>query len=227
MKRSIVFWLYFVVAIILAIYLMSRIIMTMLGYGDIARVRRVSISADNTTNELETIQAVATPAPGTHTYTINLKQLNEKIMDIPGVKYSAVRRRANGNLDIRVQMYQAVALWTDDNTRFFPLSADGTIVNRPSMEREPGTVLFRGTVPNNIDEITKSAHNIISDLDYLEWIENRRWNLYTTGGTKIMLPETDPTSAINTISIMNKNNQILSREIDVIDMRDTARILVK
>ena len=42
-----------------------------------------------------------------------------------------------------------------------------------------------------------------------------------------MLPETDPTSAIARLKVLDKNHQILSKDITVLDMRDDARILVK
>ena len=61
----------------------------------------------------------------------------------------------------------------------------------------------------------------------MEWIENRRWNLHTLGGITVMLPENDPISAIGTLITLNTNNAILRKDIETIDMRDSARILVK
>ena len=86
---------------------------------------------------------------------------------------------------------------------------------------------MRGRVPNEIGEITKTANNLIGTLDYLEWIDGRRWNLVTLGGITIMLPENDPIAAIGNIVVLDKKHNILSKDIKVIDMRDDARILVK
>jgi len=226
MKRSIWFWLCFVVAMIFATYFASRIIMTTLGYGSVGIIRRVSISADAADKDLTALAAAAAVAPGTRSITADLEQINARIDAVPGVKMSAVRRLPNGNLAVKVNLYKAVAQWTDGEN-FYPLSADGTIVKRPVNERDESSVVFRGAVPDDISEITNVAHNMIGDLNYLEWIENRRWNLVTTGGITIMLPEDDPAAAIASLIVLNKNHQILSREVSMIDMRDTARILVK
>ncbi len=226
MKRNIWFWLFFVLSILLAIYFSSRIIMTTMGYGYIAQVHRVSISTDTNNKDRASIAAAAGIAPGTHVYAIDLDNLNARVAAVPGVRHSAVRRRPDGNLTIRAELYQAVALWTDGDS-FYPLSADGTIVNKPTDVRAPGTILFQGKLPNDIDKITRAAQNLAGDVDYLEWIENRRWNLHTTGGIKVMLPEHDPISAIGTLVVLNKNHQILSKDIRTLDMRDSARILVK
>jgi cell division protein FtsQ len=107
------------------------------------------------------------------------------------------------------------------------LSADGTIVNKPTDVRDASHVVFRGKIPNDITQITNAAHNLVGDLDYMEWIENRRWNMYTNGGITIMLPEENPLAAIGTLISLNTNHNILDKDIKLIDMRDSARILVK
>ncbi|MBO4582835.1 MAG: cell division protein FtsQ/DivIB [Alphaproteobacteria bacterium] len=226
MKRNIWFWLYFIVAILLAIYFATRIVMTFIGYGPTAMVRNISVSADTNDKDLTPIIAAAGIAPGTHTHAIKLELVNARIAQTPGVRESAVRRLANGNLAIKVNLYRAVAGWTD-GTYYYPISADGTIVKNPSETRGNGTVLFRGNVPNEIGEITKAATNLIGNLDYLEWIDDRRWNLITTGGITIMLPENDPVAAIGNIVVLDQKYNILSKAIKVIDMRDDTRILVR
>lgn len=226
MKRTIWFWLYFIIAILLAIYFSVRIIMTTMGHTTVSRVHSISISADVRDKDLSALAAAAAIAPGTGAFSVDLDALNARVGAVPGVRASAVHRRADGNLVVRVKLYRAVALWTDGQN-YFPLSADGTIVNQPDAERKSGTVLFRGPLPSDVGEITNAAHNLIGNLDYMEWIENRRWNLITTGGTTILLPEKNPDDAIAQLIVLDKNHKILSRDIKTIDMRDSARILVK
>ncbi len=98
---------------------------------------------------------------------------------------------------------------------------------RPADGRDENTVLFHGELPADISEITEVAHNLIAYLDYMEWIENRRWNMVTKGGITILLPEENPSAAISSLLVLEKNHNILSKDIRVIDMRDDARILVK
>ena len=107
------------------------------------------------------------------------------------------------------------------------MSADGTIVNKPTDVRDLSHVVFRGPVPKDIAEITDAAHNLVGQLDYREWIESRRWNLYTNNGITVLLPEQNPIAAIGALVTLNNNHKILNKDIKVIDMRDDARILVK
>lgn len=197
-----------------------------MGHTTVSRVHSISISADVRDKDLSALATAAAIAPGTGAFSVDLDALNARVGAVPGVRASAVHRRADGNLVVRVKLYRAVALWTDGQN-YFPLSADGTIVNQPDAERKSGTVLFRGPLPSDVGEITNVAHNLIGNLDYMEWIENRRWNLITTGGTTILLPEKNPDDAIAQLIVLDKNHKILSRDIKTIDMRDSARILVK
>jgi cell division septal protein FtsQ len=226
MKKSLWFWLCFSVAIVFAIYFAVRVVMTGTGRGTNAYVTNISISADQSDKDLSAIVAAATIAPNTRTYSIDLDVLNERVSKVPGVKKSAVRRMPNGNISVRVALHRAVALWTDGQN-FFPLSADGTIVNKPTDVRDASHVVFRGKLPNDITQITNVAHNLVGDLDYMEWIENRRWNIHTNHGITIMLPEDNAISALGTLIALNTKHQILDRKIKLIDMRDNARILVK
>ncbi len=226
MKRNIWFWLYFIIAILLAIYFATRVVMTFMGYGPTATIRNISASADTNDRDLNAVIAAAGIAPGTNSHSIPLKLVNARIVQIPYIKESAVRRLANGNLAIKANTYRSVAIWTD-GVNYYPISSNGKKVESPSETRNSGSVVFRGEIPNEIGEITKAANNLIDDLDYLEWIDNRRWNLTTLGGITIMLPEEDPIAAIGNIVILNQKYNLLSKALRVIDMRDDTRILVK
>ena len=225
MKRSIWFWVCFVVAIIMAVYFSTRIIMVGMGRGKLAQVQNISIVTDSRDADIDAMRAAAGGLVR-NSYKVDLDALNARIAAVPGVKKSAVRRLPNGNLAVRADMYRAVAQWSDGEN-FFPLSADGTIVNSPSQIRDIGAVVFIGALPDDISDITTAARNMVADVAYLEWIENRRWNIITMGGITVMLPENNPVQAISTLISLNKNHGILGKKISVIDMRDDARILVK
>jgi len=226
MKRTIVFWLYFVIAIILGIYFATRIIMTGLGHGNIATIHNITITTDDSDADMIAVQTVAAGGLGAHTNSLNLDSLNRRIAGVPGVKNSATRRMPNGTLRVHIKFYQSVAQWTD-GVAFYPLSDDGTIVQTPSDTRDSGAIVFRGKLPNDISEITAATRILAPDINYLEWIENRRWNIVTNGDITIMLPENDPVAAVRSLNSLNEKQHILTKNIHVIDMRDPSRILVK
>lgn len=227
MKKSIWFWLCFITAIILGVYFATRIIMITSGRGRLATIRHISITTDQPDQDMAPLAAALGVPPGSRSYATRLTAVNDRIGAVPGVRTSAVRRLANGNLGVHVQIHETIALWTDDGEIFFPLSADGTIIQTPRRTRTPGAIVFRGPVPDDIGDIARVAGHLGKDLDYMEWIENRRFNIHTTGGVTILLPQVNPNAAIGSLMVLNKKNGILSKKIRIIDMRDAARILIK
>ena len=226
MKRSFMFWVYFILAIVLGTYFTVRIIMTTMGHGSISTIHNIFITTDSYDDDLSAIKTVAASGLGARAGALNLESLNARIAAVPGVRNVAVRRLPNGTLRVRVEMHDTVAQWADGEM-FYPLSADGTTVKIPSPTRDDGAIVFRGMLPENISEITNATKPIANIIDYLEWIESRRWNIVTQHGTLIMLPESNPIAAVRQFISLNENQNILNRDIRVIDMRDATRILVK
>jgi len=225
MKKSILFWLYFVLSIILAVYFAVRIITSQMGRGPISTIQSIETYGTNEKDD-EIIKLSLGVTPGTSLRAIDLHQLNYRIANIPGVKKSAVRRLPNGNIIIKIQKHKVIASWTD-GSYYYPLSADGTKIDTPSTERNGNSIVFRGEVPNNLRDIISSVSSISKYIDYLNMVESRRWNIHTINGTTIYLPEKDPVTAINKIKVLNQTHKLLSRKLEIIDMRDGARILVK
>ena len=226
MRRSFWFWVCFCVAIVLAIYFISRTIMIGMGHGNLARIHKTSIIADVENKDMSSLSAAAALPTNTPLYT-NLDDINTRISSVPGVKHSAVRRLPNSNLVIHVSYHHLIAAYTDGES-YYPISDDGTKIDNPSDIRPESAVLFRGAIPKNkVAEITAALNDMLNDIDYVEWIENRRLDIHTVGGITIQLPENDYAQTVARLININKNHNILGRDIQIIDMRDPARILVK
>ncbi len=234
MRKTIWFWLCFVCAIVLAIYFSARIVMIKMNYGKPVLVHNISIVADRSDVDLSPLRDAVSVSSGTPLYSVNLESINNQIANVAGVKKSSIRRLPNGTISVHVQMHNVLGLYQQSDGMYYPISDDGFIVNDPSVERQPNTILFRGAKPKNITKITQSVTPLTPFIDYIEWIENRRWNIYTTTGITILLPEDvvgtpeyEPNDAIVKLNNLNQEKSILSRAIKVIDLRDNKRILVQ
>jgi len=226
MKKSLLFWLYFILSIVLATYFATRIITSYLGRGPISYVKHIEITSDKQDFDLEPIGVAVGIRHGTNLRSLDLHQINNRVMSVPGIKNASTRRLPNGDLIIKTQPHNAVAMWTD-GAMYYPLSDDGTKIDTPSETPNENTIVFSGELPNDLTEIITGASVISEYIDHMNMVESRRWNIHTKNGTIIYLPEDNPISAINKISVLNQTHQILSRNIKIIDMRDNARILIK
>ena len=226
MKKSIFFWLYFIASIILATYFATRIITSIMGRGPISYVKHISVTTDSKDADLEPVMVAIGINRGTNIKSIDLYQINNRVMKVPGIKNAATKRLPNGDIIIKTEQYKVAAQWSD-GMNYYPLSADGTKIDTPSTERDANTIVFQGALPEDLTDIINNVSPISEYIDYMYMIESRRWNIYTKNGITIYLPENNPVVAINKISRLNQTHKILSRDIEIIDMRDNARILVK
>ncbi len=190
MKKTILFWLMFILAIALAVYFAVRIIITI----------------NSPRADLDTLAL----------------QLSSR----PDLRVSSVRQLPNGKYATRAEKHIAIAYWVHADA-YYPLTADGTAVNTPIAVRPENSLVFRGKLPADITDIVRMAKPLSSNIDHIAWIENRRWNIITPTGMTVMLPEEDVTAAFDTLHGLQNKNQILSKNIKTLDLRDNSRILVK
>jgi len=225
MKKALFFWIYFILSIILAIYFATRIITSQIGRGPVSHIKHIEIISDSRDADLEPIKMAIGIKPGTKIRSIDLHQINNRVMSVPGIKNAATRRLPNGDLIIKTQQYKAVAMWSD-GVMYYPLSADGTKIDTPIDQVDKNTIVFRGDLPEDLTDIINSVSGLSEHIDYINMVESRRWNIHTKSGITIYLPEENPSTAVNKIALLNQTHKILSRAIDIIDMRDTQRILI-
>lgn len=226
MKKTLLFWLFFVLSIILAIYFATRIITSYMGRGPISYVKRVEITGNSHGFDAESVRMAIGITPGTKIRSIDLHQINNRVLSVPWVKNAATRRLPNGDIIIKTQQYKAVAMWSD-GLMFYPLSADGTKIETPFDRPDKNTIVFRGELPDDLTDIINSVSVLTEYIDYMTWVESRRWNIQTRNGILIYLPEDNLGAAINKITTLNQTHKLLSRDLKIIDMRDDKRILIK
>ena len=187
---------------------------------------------------------------GISSYDLHLDALLARVLSVPDVEFASVRRANNGNLKIKLWIKKTVAVWTD-GTHFYPMAANGTIINRV-IEKPADVLVFHGIMPGDVSGIVDAmSHHpkLFAKTEYIEMIEGRRWNLHINVSLRSKSSETHPTAARspspeagNTITVMlpefgfgdaikkladlDYKKGLLNRKIKIVDMRDPSRILV-
>ena len=89
MKKNLFFWLYFVASIILAIYFAVRIITSQMGRGPVSHVKHIYITTNAKDADLEPIKLAIGINKGTNIKSVDLYQINNRVLNVPGIKESA------------------------------------------------------------------------------------------------------------------------------------------
>jgi cell division septal protein FtsQ len=155
----------------------------------------------------------------------NLQKIPTDMLQLfPDVEHVSLRDNQNGVIDAWIKYKKIVGVWQNRDA-FYPLLENGAHIPTAFGARPNNGPMFRGALPKDITEIIRviSAHpDVARRLDYLEYIEGRRWNLKLANGATIMLPEQNIQSAMDRMKTLG----ILDRSFDTLDLRDAKRPLV-
>ena len=164
-------------------------------------------------------------------FDLNLAELHERVLSLPPVKIAEAHIKRGGILHIKVDE-KTPALLLKKEIGFNVLSDHGEYIRSlSSREHFSDLPVIAGEgVENAASQATAIFKAIYRNLDQvrgLVFVGQRRWNIIMKSGQVVMLPENDPLQAIQKILILDKTEQILSRQIAVFDFRLPSRITLR
>src|SRR5215468_6101184 len=148
----------------------------------------------------------------------------------PWIADATVIKFYPGSLEIDIVERSAFALWQKDG-RLSVIADDGAVLE-PYLQRRflsLPLVVGKGAETHARDFLALLArypqvNNVTKAAIY---VGERRWNLRTRDGLDIRLPEHDVGNALATLSKLDKEDHLFSRDIVAIDMRLADRLTVQ
>ncbi len=148
----------------------------------------------------------------------------------PWISEATVLKLYPGRLHIAVTERDAFALWQKGG-KVSVIAIDGTVV-------EPYVSARFAKLPMVVgDGAEVKARDFLAIVDQFPSIReqvraavlvaNRRWNLKLANGIDIRLPEDDVAAALGTLVRLDRDKKLLSRDIDVVDLRLPDRVTVR
>lgn len=216
------------------------------GYGDRA-VRAADLAAASVTQTLGlTVQEVTVSgrtrtAVGDLLHAVGLgrgdsllafdpNQARRRIQKLPWVESAVVRRTIPDTVHIDLVERRPYARWQHGGkTRV--IDRNGTIVAdtaTPEFAKLP-MVVGAGAAERarNIFKIINSRPALAARVRAATLVRERRWNIEMNDGIVIRLPERDPQVAWQQFAALEKNYAILERDIVMVDLRITDRLIVR
>jgi cell division protein FtsQ len=156
--------------------------------------------------------------------------VRDRLKANPWIADATVQKLYPGHLQINIVERTAFALWQQDG-RLSVISDDGAVLE-PYVSRRFMSlplVVGRGAEAHARDflalldrypqvrEVTKAA----------VFVGERRWNLRLKDGLDIRLPENDVGNALATVSKLDKEERLFSRDIVAVDLRLPDRLTVQ
>jgi cell division protein FtsQ len=156
--------------------------------------------------------------------------VRDRLKRNPWIADATVIKYFPSGLQIDIVERTAFALW-QQNGRLSVIADDGAVLEPYVSRRFLSLPLVVGkgaeTHARDFLALLTRYPQVNSVTKAAIYVGERRWNLRTRDGLDIRLPETDVGNALSTLSRLDKEDHLFSRDIVAIDMRLSDRLTVQ
>jgi cell division protein FtsQ len=201
------------------------------GIANAAGFRVVSIAlVGNHHVNREEVLATAGITGTTSLLFLDVDQIRQRLKTNPWIADATVLKLYPGELQIGIKEREAFALWQKDG-RISVIADDGTVLEpyvAPRLTRLP-LVVGRGAQAR-AKEFLALLDRYPTMRDFVHasvLVGERRWNLRLKNGIDVRLPESDVAPALERLVALDREKNLITRDIVAIDLRLADRVTVR
>jgi cell division protein FtsQ len=176
------------------------------------------------------VLAVAGVTGNTSLLFLDVEQTRERLKTNPWIADATVLKLYPGELQIGIKEREAFALWQKDG-QVSVIADDGTVLEPYVSPRliELPLVVGRGaeTRAKEFLALLDRYPALRAFVRATVLVGERRWNLRLNNGIDVRLPETDIAPALERLVALDKEKNLITRDIVAIDLRLPDRVTVR
>jgi cell division protein FtsQ len=193
------------------------------------RIAEVSLSGEKEVSREEILTTAGVTGRASLLF-LDADAARARLMANPWIADAAVLKLYPDRLQISITERHAFALWQKGG-RVRVIAADGTVLE-PFVERRYVRLpLVVGTgaerqAEDFLDVLTRYP-DIASRVRASILVAQRRWDVLLKNGIDVELPETNAAAALRHLVTFDREKKLLSRDIDIVDLRLPDRVTVR
>ncbi len=192
-------------------------------------VTSIQLLGRSETGEAAVLQALETER-GAAILRFDPEAARARVEALPWVETATIERRLPNRILATISEKRPVALW-QSNGEWSVIDAEGLVIaGAPAGAFHNLPKLVGEGAEQHVAEIlalTKSQPNLASRVYAAIRVGDRRWNLRLHSGIDVRLPENDMISAWERLAQIESVADLLSRDVTVIDLRRSDRLLLR
>ena len=193
------------------------------------RIATVSLSGQRQVSR-EAIFAAAGVTDHSSLLFLDVADARARLEAIPWIAEATVRKLYPDRLQITVTEREAFALWQRQG-KVAAIAADGTVLSdkiEPRLAALPFVVGEGAAVKARdflavLDKFPAIRDQVRASI----YVAERRWNLRLKNGIDVRLPETDVEAALATLTRLDAEKKLLTRDVTSVDLRLPDRLSVR
>lgn len=180
--------------------------------------------------DADVLMALLNTEQGDPILAFNPDEARHNIERLSWVDKAFVQRKLPDTVYINIHEKVPVALWKEKETLKIIDQNGGLIADR-NLERFKDFIIVLGNhapehTPDLVEKLT-SEEMLWLKVESAEWVGNRRWDVSLKNGVVLKLPELDASYAIRRLVDAHKSDALLDKDIKMIDLRQSDRMIVR
>ena len=160
-------------------------------------------------------------------FDLDLEEMRQTVAALPAVAEASLRVRPNGVLQVNVTQREPVAVFRGpDGLKL--IDAEGVLIQSIIVRADRSDLPLitgdgaREALGEGL-EIYRVAGPLSERMRGVVRMGERRWDVILDSGQRVLLPTTDPVPAFERVVALNQAQDLLERDVAVVDMRHPTR----
>jgi len=167
---------------------------------------------------------------GTPLFSLDLKEVHERIKDFSWVESASVRRILPNIMEIEILERKPIAIW-QNKRKLTLIDAEGMIIETKKIDNFIGLLHVVGEGANyHADQLQadlSKAPDVRSNLVAAVRYGQRRWNLTLSQNITVKMPERDFCIALSYIEKLIKQGKLFDQKYKMLDLRDANKYYIE
>ncbi len=205
----------------------NKVLMTTADAG--FKVENILVEGRNFT-DVDALKAIVNVEKGDPIFSFHPNAAKKMIGKLSWVKSVKVERRLPDTIYVGLQERTPMALW-QRHKRLSLIDSEGVILADHNLEKfKDFIILVGGDVPKQAPtflRLLQSEPLLFERVRSASLISDRRWDLKLRGDVVVKLPEKDIALALRRLVVIHEKENLLNKDIKVIDVREPTRVTVR
>ncbi|WP_377274959.1 cell division protein FtsQ/DivIB [Rhizobium sp. R86522] len=192
-------------------------------------VEDVRVSGNQHTSEIDILQLLGLDG-STSLLGLDIAAARQALSELPWVESAEVRKVYPSTVEVVLRERQAYGIWQHGNDLSL-IERSGSVIAPLRDNKFASLPLFVGrdaeTAAAAIDEEFSQWPAIASRVKAFIRVGGRRWDVHLESGIVVRLPEENVPGALALLNRFDAEQQVLSRDIAVVDLRLPDRVAVR
>jgi len=192
-------------------------------------VNEINVEGRETTDAATILTALSADR-GTPILAVSPDRAKQQLETLPWVRSATIERRLPGTLIVRLSERRPLAVWQHDG-KLELIDKQGEVIpvkNLSRFAKLPTVVGERAAVhAAALLDLLGHEPELAARVSAAVRVDNRRWNVRIDNTIDVLLPEEDLQGAWARLAALERQNNLLKRDVQTVDMRLPDRLVLR